>query len=120
MKKLIITCPTCTKKMKISNKIAKYKCPSCYAIYKFNFIKFILINIENFFIHLIDSMIFLPRKIQKKYKDFIATYRYMKQVRTNMKNDPNWSNFRKQQQEENKYSSSKKSFFENIKNKFRK
>lgn len=121
MKKLIITCPHCTKKMKISNKMAKYKCPNCSAIYKFNLIKFILINIEKFFMGIVDFILVIPRKIQKKYSDTVATYKYMKQVRTNMKNDPNWSNFRKQQQEEKKYkSSSKSSFFDNIKNKFKK
>lgn len=121
MKKLVIVCPTCTKKMKISNKIAKYKCPSCSAIYKFNLIKFILINIEKFFMTIIDTLLIFPKKTQKKYKDTVATYKYMKQVRTNMKNDPNWSNFRKQQEEEKTYSSSSKSsFFDKLKNKFKK
>ncbi len=121
MKKLIIVCPTCTKKMKIANKIAKYRCPNCSAVYKFNLIKFILTNIEKFFMSIIDFILILPKKIQKKYRDVVATYKYMKQVRTHMKNDPNWSNFRKQQEEERKYkSSSKNSFFENLKKKFKK
>ena len=39
MKKIIIVCPSCNKKMKITYKIAKYKCPHCQHIYKFNFFK---------------------------------------------------------------------------------
>ena len=29
MKKIVIVCPSCQKKMKISDKTAKYKCPHC-------------------------------------------------------------------------------------------
>lgn len=96
MKKLIITCPECRKKMKISNKIAKYKCPHCSKIYKFNFFSFIDLNIQNFF-----SNIF--NKISYKYNNFKNTYTYMKQLKQHMKNDPNWSNYKKQQQEEKNY-----------------
>lgn len=104
MKKLIITCPNCTKKMKISNKIAKYKCPNCSKIYKFNLFKFLFLNIENFFIN-------LTEKISRKFNNFKNTYKYMKQLKANMKNDPNWSNYRRQQQEEEKLKKSNKSSF---------
>ena len=107
MKKLIITCPECTRKMKISNKIAKYKCPHCSNIYKFNLFKFIFINIENFFMNIIDKVIY-------KFNNFKNSYRYMKQLKQHMKNDPNWSNYRKQQAEE-KNNQTKKSFFSNFK-----
>lgn len=109
MKKLIITCPKCRKKMKITNKIAKYKCPHCSEIYKFNFFSFIDLNIQSFF-----SNIF--NKITYKYNNFKNTYKYMKQLKQHMKNDPNWSNYRKQQNEENGYQP-KKSFFSKLKNK---
>lgn len=107
MKKLIIICPKCTKKMKISNRIAKYKCPHCSTIYKFNFFKFIFLNIENFFMNIINKIII-------KFNNFVNTYKYMKQVRNHMKNNPNWSNYKKQQEEEKSYQS-KKSFFSKFK-----
>lgn len=96
MKKLIITCPNCMKKMKISNKIAKYKCPHCSTIYKFNSYKFIILNIENFFSNIFNS-------ISTKFTNFKNTYKYMKQLKQNMKNNPNWSNYKKQQDEEKSY-----------------
>lgn len=107
MKKLIITCPECTKKMKISNKLAKYKCPHCSTIYKFNLFRFIFLNIENFFMNILD-------KISIKFNNLKNTYKYMKQLKTHMKNDPNWSNYRKQQQEE-QANQPKKSFFSSFK-----
>lgn len=93
MKKIIIICPECTRKMKISNKIAKYRCPHCSTIYKFNLFKFIFINIEKFFMNIIDNII-------EKFNNFKNTYKYMKQVKSHLKNDPNWSNYHKQQKEE--------------------
>jgi len=33
--KVIIECPECKKKMKIEDKIAKYKCPHCGTIYDY-------------------------------------------------------------------------------------
>lgn len=119
MKKIVIVCPNCLKKMKISNKIAKYRCPHCSEIYKFNFFKFILVNIEKFFMEITDFLFSIPKKIMKKYKDAKATYNYMKQLKTHMKNDPNWSNYRKQQEQEKKYSSNS-SFFDKLKSKLKK
>lgn len=110
MKKLVIICPECTKKMKISNKIAKYRCPHCSTIYKFNLFRFIFVNIEKFFMGITDVII-------RKFNNLKNTYKYIKQVKTHMKNDPNWSNYRKQQAEENSYKT-KKSFFSKLKNKF--
>lgn len=110
MKKLIITCPKCTKKMKISNKIAKYKCPHCSNIYKFNLLKFVPVNVESFFTNTFS-------KVTTKFNNFKNTYRYMKQLKQHMKNDPNWSNYRKQQEEERAHQNPK-SFFQNLKNNY--
>lgn len=118
MKKIVIVCPHCLKKIKISNKVAKYKCPYCSEIYKFNTFKFIFVNIEKFFMGITDSLISLPKKIIKKYKDIKATYNYMKQLKTHMRNDPNWSNYRNQQEYEKKYSSNS-SFLDKLKAKFK-
>lgn len=107
MKKIIITCPKCSNRMKISNKLAKYKCPHCSNIYKFNLLKFIPVNIENIFTNTIN-------KFTVKFNNLKNTYKYMKQLKQHMKNDPNWSNYRKQKEEEKKYQSSK-SFFSKFK-----
>ncbi|MDO4690379.1 MAG: hypothetical protein Q4A58_03690 [Fusobacterium sp.] len=107
MKKLIITCPKCTKKIKISNKMAKYKCPYCSNIYMFDILKFVHINIENFFTTTVN-------KITTKFNNFKNTYKYMKQLKRHMKSDPNWSNYRKQKEEE-KAQQSHKSFFSKFK-----
>ena len=37
MKKIILLCTACKKKMKISAKTAKYKCPHCGAIYEYKY-----------------------------------------------------------------------------------
>ena len=39
-------------------------------------------------------------KVIYKFNNFKNSYRYMKQLKQHMKNDPNWSNYRKQQAEE--------------------
>lgn len=99
MKKIIIICPSCHKKMKISNKTAKYKCPHCKSIYKYNIFKKIyhsILNVITGFFQTIKDIIF---NIKRKYNNAKSTYSYMKQLRKHMKNDPNWSQYRKQQQE---------------------
>lgn len=109
MKKLIIICPSCKKKMKISNKVAKYKCPHCATIYKYSIFKKIFYSVKNIitgFFQTIKDIIF---NIKTKYRNFKSTYAYMKQLKKNMKNDPNWSQYRKQQ-EEAKNVTPKKSF----------
>lgn len=98
MKKIVVHCTNCTKKMKILNKMAKYKCPHCSNIYKFNFFKFIFVNIENFFMG-------ITNKIITKFTNMKNTYSYMKRVKKNMNSDPNWSNYRKQKLEEKNSSS---------------
>lgn len=108
MEKLIVICPNCKKKMKIKNQVAKYKCPNCSSIYKLNIFKKIHLNIKEFFLR-------IKYKITKKYNDTVATYKYMKQVQQHMKNNPNWSQYKKQQEEEKAYSQNyKKRSFKNF------
>ncbi|WP_349764376.1 hypothetical protein [Fusobacterium sp. SYSU M8D902] len=109
MKKFIIICPACHKKMKISDKIAKYKCPNCGEIYKYNFFKRVFYNIKYIFVGIGETFSDLKFRIRKKFCDAKATYQYMSQLKKHMKNDPNWSQYRTQQKEM-KDVSPKKSF----------
>ena len=109
MKKFIILCPACKKKIKISDKSAKYKCPHCGEIYKYNFPKRVFYNIKDVFDGIGQTFSDIKFNMKKKYSDAKATYQYMSQMRKHMKNDPNWSQYRKEQQEM-KDVSPKKSF----------
>lgn len=109
MKKIIINCPKCHKKMKISDKIAKYRCPHCQEIYQYNFFKKMFYDIKyvaDGFVQTINDII---NNFKRKYNNAKATYQYMSQLKKNMKNDPNWSQYRNQQREA-KDVSPKKSF----------
>lgn len=99
MKKIVIVCPSCQKKMKISDKTAKYKCPHCGNIYKYTFDKKIIHNVKDISVGFVTTLKDIKYNITKKYNDTKATYKYMSQLKKNMKNDPNWSNYRKQQEE---------------------
>ncbi|WP_101474141.1 hypothetical protein [Fusobacterium sp.] len=119
MKKFIITCPKCHKKMKISDKIAKYRCPNCKEIYKYNIFRKVYHNIKyviDGFISTIRDIIF---NIKRKYNNAKTTYQYMSQLKKNIKNDPNWSQYRNQQREE-KDVTPNKSFKDSFKNMFNK
>lgn len=99
MKKIIIVCPSCQKKMKISDKTAKYKCPNCGNIYKYTLDKKIIYDVKDVVTGFVTTLKDIKFNTVKKYKDAKATYQYMSQLKKNMKNDPNWSNYRKQQEE---------------------
>lgn len=99
MKKIIVTCPSCKKKMKVLNKTAKYKCPSCGNIYKVNIFNLIFLNIKGFFVGFIDTLKDMKSNIKYKISSTRATYNYIKQMKRNMKNDPNWSNSHREQRE---------------------
>ena len=113
MKKIIILCPSCQKKMKISDKTAKYKCPHCGNIYNYTFYKRVIYNIKNVATGFVTTLKDIKYNIIKKYNDTKSTYKYMSQLRKNMKNNPNWSNYRNQQKEMKDVSPKKtfKSFF---------
>lgn len=99
MKKIIVTCPSCHKKMKILNKVAKYKCPHCKTIYKLNFLRLNILRIKGFFGGIASTIIDIKNNVKYKFNSTRATYNYMKQMKKNMRNDPNWSNYHKEQKE---------------------
>ena len=47
MEKIIVKCKKCEKKMKILNKIGKYRCPYCKEVYKLNIITLIFEKIKS-------------------------------------------------------------------------
>ena len=70
MGKIIVTCETCGKKMKITNKKAKYRCPYCKNIYELTILKKIILFLKNL-------ISYIPRKIINikntiKYKIMLA------------------------------------------------
>lgn len=70
MGKIIVTCETCGKKMKITNKKAKYRCPYCKNIYELTILKKIILFLKNL-------ISYTPRKIINikntiKYKIMLA------------------------------------------------
>lgn len=99
MDKITIKCPKCKGKMKVSLKKAKYKCPHCSEIYKMSYLKLALFKIENFFKAIISTFIDIKNGIKTKYLNAVSTYKYMKGLRANMKRDPNWSNYHREQRE---------------------
>lgn len=70
MGKIIVTCERCGKKMKITNKKAKYRCPYCKNIYELTILKKIILFLKNL-------ISYIPRKIINikntiKYKIMLA------------------------------------------------
>lgn len=70
MGKIIVICETCGKKMKITNKKAKYRCPYCKNIYELTILKKIILFLKNL-------ISYIPRKIINikntiKYKIMLA------------------------------------------------
>ena len=118
MRKFVIVCPKCHKKMKISDKLAKYKCPHCGEIYRYHILKKIYYNIKNVITGLFQTVKDIGSNIKRRYNNAVSTYKYMSQLRKNMKNDPNWSQYRTQQREE-KDVTPKKSFMDSLKEKFK-
>jgi predicted RNA-binding Zn-ribbon protein involved in translation (DUF1610 family) len=119
MKKLVIKCPKCKKKMKIMDKPAKYRCPSCKEVYKYTKFKQVTNKILTIFKDAGKTGVDIKNNIKNKYKMSKNTYKYMKQVKKNMKNNPNWSNYHKEQREMKDVTGSKKGL-KGIFNKFKK
>lgn len=111
MKKIIITCPKCKEKMKIMDKVAKYRCPSCKEIYKFTWYKRVVQKFIGFFQGIIQTFADIKNNFITKYRNTKATYNYMKQMKTNMKNNPNWSNYHREQAEEKRMKNARKPSF---------
>ncbi len=99
MNKTIICCPKCKEKMKIGYKVAKYRCPNCKEIYKLTKLKSIGLKIRGIIFGFLETIKDIKNNISYKYKTAMATAKYMSQVKKNMKNDPNWSNYHKEQRE---------------------
>lgn len=85
--------------MKVLDKAAKYKCPSCGSIYKISSLKLVQLRIKGFFTGIADTGRDIKNNIKYKISSARTTYNYMKQLRKNMKNDPNWSNYHREQRE---------------------
>ena len=66
MKKIVIVCPSCQKKMKISDKTAKYKCPHCGNIYKYTLDKKLIYSIKDVGIGFISTIKDIKYNITKK------------------------------------------------------
>ena len=105
--------------MKISNSPAKYRCPACKEVYKYTATKQALGRVTGVFTGAFQTVKDAKNNIKYKYNTTKNTYNYMKSVKKNMKKDPNWSNYRKEQ-EEMKDISSKPSKFKDMFNKFKK
>lgn len=111
MKKIIILCPKCKEKMRIMDKVAKYRCPNCKEIYKFSHFKRLIYKISSFFKGIVQTIKDIKFNIVNKYKNTKATYNYMKQMKKNMKNNPNWSNYHKEKAEEKRMKQANKPKF---------
>lgn len=102
MKKIIIICPSCKNKMKIMDKVAKYRCPTCKKIYKFTILKKFYYKFIGFFKGIFYTIRDIKNNFIYKYRNAKATYNYMKQMKQHMKNNPNWSNYHREKAEERK------------------
>ncbi|WP_304158694.1 hypothetical protein [Fusobacterium ulcerans] len=68
-------------------------------IYTNTFDKKIIHDVKDVAVGFVTTLKDIKYNVVKKYNDTKATYKYMSQLKKNMKNDPNWSNYRKQQEE---------------------
>lgn len=107
MNKLVIVCPYCKQKMKLGTKIAKYRCPHCKEIYKLSLGTLVCLKIKSFFKGIAETLADGKNNLRKKYYDAKKTAEYMAQVRKNMKDNPNWSNYHKEQMEKKTEAKSK-------------
>jgi|GEM_PF-534798 len=122
MKKIVLKCPKCRKKMKISDKPAKYRCPNCKEVYKYTRSKQMTGRVTRIFTGIGTTIKDVKNGIVYKFKTAKNTYKYMNSVKKNMKKDPNWSNYHKDQKEMkemNKANKAKTSFKDYLK-KFKK
>lgn len=102
MKKVIVNCKKCGQKIKIGYKPAKYRCPHCKEIYVLTKIKSLVLKIKSIFVGMKETILDSIFNVKTKYKNAKATYIYMKNLKKNMKNNPSWSNYYKEQEEEKK------------------
>ena len=123
MKKIVLKCPKCRKKMKISDKPAKYRCPHCKEVYNYTKTKQMVGKITRVFTGVGTTVKDIKNGVAYKYTTAKNTYKYMKSVKKNMKQNPNWSNYHKEQKEmkemnkANKVKTSLKEHFKRFKRK---
>ncbi len=110
MKKIVLKCPKCRKKMKISDKPAKYRCPHCKEVYKYTKLKQITGRLTRVFTGIGTTAKDIKNGFIYKYNTAKNTYKYMKSMKQNMKNNPNWSNYHKEQQEMKEMNKAKTGF----------
>ena len=87
MRKIVLKCPKCKKKMKISDKVAKYKCPNCGEVYKYTKFRKAYFSV---FLVMRDFGLTLKEifsAIKLKYTMFKNTYKYMKSLKKNQKKE---------------------------------
>jgi DNA-directed RNA polymerase subunit RPC12/RpoP len=115
-KKIIIRCPKCKKKMKITDKPAKYRCPNCGEVYKYTTLKRIMGYPSRIITGIFQTVNDIVSGVKNKYTSAKNTAAYMKQVKKNMKSDPNWSNVeREKNRMKEAEKANKKSFFDKFK-----
>ena len=83
--------------MKIQDKVAKYRCPSCKEIYKYTSTKRSMNKFIGVFVGVGTTAKDIKNNIKYKYQTAKNTYKYMKSVKQNLKKNPNWSNYHKEQ-----------------------
>lgn len=112
MDKVIVNCPNCKGRMKIGYKPAKYRCPHCKEIYILTTAGAYVLKAKNVVKGALETVKDAKNNLKRKYRNAKATAEYMAQLKKNMKNDPNWSNYYKEQNEMKK--SQKSSKFKNF------
>jgi len=118
VKKIVIRCPKCKKKMKISDSPAKYRCPSCGEVYKYTSLKKVVRYPGRFVTGVFQTVTDIVNGVKNKYTSAKNTAKYMKQVKKNMKSDPNWSNVeREKNRAKEAEKANKKSIFKKFKKK---
>lgn len=111
MKKIIIQCPHCKGKMRINDQVAKYRCPNCKEVYKFTHLRRASYKFFAFFKGIAQTFIDIKNNIAYKYRTAKTTYQYMSQMKKNMKNNPNWSNYYNDLKEEKRMKAAQKPKF---------
>lgn len=99
MDKVVIKCPHCQKKMKITYKPAKYRCPNCKEIYILSTAGAYTLKVKGIFKGAVTTVKDAKENLKRKYRNAKATAEYMAQLRKNMKSNPNWSNYYREQEE---------------------
>ncbi|MCK5780113.1 MAG: hypothetical protein KAH04_03795 [Psychrilyobacter sp.] len=115
-KKIVIRCPKCKKKMKISDTSAKYRCPHCGEVYKYTRLKKIISYPGKVIAGIFQTIRDILNGIKTKFNNAKNTAKYMKQVKKNMKSNPNWSNVEREKNRAKEVNrENKRSFFSKFK-----